>query len=87
MNYKGFEVEVTVQNYQNGGKAILLVDKFDHTPVAVATSFIGELDTDEVAVKDYSENEGMYEWLLEHDIVRETNKIVKGFPIAKLNKL
>ena len=87
MNYKGYEVEVTIQSYQNGGKAILLVDKFDHTPVAVATSFIGKLQDNEVAIKDYSENEGMYEWLLEHDIVQKTNKVLNGFPIAKLNKL
>lgn len=87
MNYKGYEVEVTIQSYQNGGKAILLVDKFDQTPVAVATSWVGKLKDNEVAIKDYSENEGMYEWLLEHDIVNKAHRILNGFPIAKLNKL
>jgi hypothetical protein len=64
----------------------------DDEPDFVATVNLPEVPMaiDEVAVKDYSENEGMLDWLVSHGIVSEPVRYVgSGFstiPICKLLK-
>lgn len=84
MNYKGFDVQIEIKQYKNGGDAIYLIDKNDHSPVAVATSWIEGLQPGELAIKDYSENEGMYRWLVDNNVVTPSVKMLYGFPICKL---
>jgi hypothetical protein len=62
--------------YSNGGTAIQLFDTDDHAPVATATVWVPGLAPDEVAIKDYSENEGMLETLLEAHIVKLPHRYV-----------
>ena len=71
----------------NNQTAILLTE--NGLPVAKATICVDvEIGPDEVVIKDYSENEGMLEALVNAGIVTQTNKIVQsGFvnaPVAKL---
>jgi len=84
MNYKGFDVQIEIKQYKNGGDAIYLIDKHDYSPVAVATSWIEGLEPDELAIKDYSENEGMYRWLVDNNVVTPSVRMLYGFPICKL---
>ena len=57
--------------YKNGHKAILLVDPVDGSPIAHATVNLPneDVEIDEVFVKDYSENSGMYDALCDAGII------------------
>ena len=77
--------------YQNGQTAIRLIDQYDFSPICTATVAINEvLDQDEVAIKDYSENEGVLQSLIAAKVVSEPIRFRnQGFvriPICKLLK-
>jgi hypothetical protein len=59
--------------YENGRTAITLIGTGEERgePIAVATVNIPEekLEDDEILIKNYSENEGMYEALLKAEII------------------
>jgi len=63
--------------YGNGQTAIQLMDQtgmpYGRATVALDNEVIGH---DEVLIKDYSENEGMYQCLVEQGIVRPHAKVV-----------
>jgi hypothetical protein len=81
--YKGTDLVVSIGNYQSGRKAIQLIDSFSGEPYGCPTADLSYLETkfhSEVLVKDYSENEGMFKWLTENNIVTWTGKtVVSGF--------
>ena len=79
--------DVIFTQYQNGGTAIRLIDATDGMPVATASVWInhhGLLKGDEIAIKDYSENEGVLKALVDGGIVHPPHRVVDGFPIVKL---
>jgi len=85
--------EVYFSKYQNNDRvAIQLVDKETGEPYATASVNLPnqDLEPDEVAIKDYSEGEGMLNDLVEAGIVEDTGKAVgSGYvmiPIARLLK-
>lgn len=88
-NFRGTEVSIRVITSITPNR-IQLNDAFDGTPYAMATSNIPALSSLEgyVAVKNYSENEGMLEFLLENGIVDKPITFVEenyvSFPICKL---
>lgn len=76
--------------YGNGRIAIQLIDAEDGEPIATATINIPDEDIkdDEVIIKDYSENEGMLNALLEADIIEPAHRVtssgyVFNIPICK----
>ena len=76
--------------YGNGRIAIQLIDAEDGEPIATATINIPDEDIkdDEVIIKDYSENDGMLNALLEADIIEPAHRVTSsGFisviPICK----
>lgn len=75
--FRHYEVVVKFAQYANGRTAIELRDAHDGSPVAWATVNLPaeNMDTNEVAIKDYSENEGMLLWLMEQGIVSEPKRI------------
>lgn len=83
IKFNSFDCELHIEEYQKGGaKALLLLDKEDGDYVAVATINIPELNLpkNEVVIKDYSENEGMYDLLHKEGIISEPiNYIETGF--------
>jgi len=88
------QVTVELSKYSNGRTSITLMehnDEFGPLPYAVASVNLPDvlLLENEVLIKDYSENEGMYEFLLTNNIVRHTGKGYQSqfvwFPIATLN--
>lgn len=75
--YKGEKVTVEIGRYITGQHAIQLVDETG-IPYTVATVAISEhLDMNEVAIKNYSENEGMLDWMMKEKLV--------GAPIRHVN--
>lgn len=85
------EVYIRQRNYPNGRPALELIDVTDHIPYAVATVNLPDvlLEDNEVLVKDYSENEGILDFLIDNNIVTPTKKGVQsGFvwvPVCTLN--
>ena len=77
------------ETYKEGGIRIQLYDSTDGTPYATATTSIQEdLKTGEVAIKDWSENEGILDFLVQNKIVKEPHRFVKSgyvkIPICEL---
>lgn len=86
INFAGFDCVLDFAEYTNGGTAIRLIDANDGMPVATASVWIGNLFADEIAIKDYSENEGMLEVMVNAGVVQPPHRFVNGFPVVKLNK-
>lgn len=87
VKFSNWLCNVVFAEYRNGGTAIRLVDAVDGMPVATASVWVGGLervDADEIAIKDYSENEGMLTALIEGGIVHPPHRLLDGFPIVRL---
>lgn len=87
--FKKWHCDIKFGQYNNKRIAMQLVDS--EGPVAVATiNFPDEqLEEDEIIIKDYSENEGMLDSLIEAGIVSEplrytSSGYVNCIPICKL---
>lgn len=85
------DVVIQLHKYSNDRPVIQLIDAEDGEPYATATVNIPDvlLLDNEVLVKDYSENEGILDFLVKNNIVTPTqNGVQSGFvwlPIAILN--
>jgi len=89
--FKGYELGAYLTEYANNkATAITLVDMEDGCDYAVATINIPELSlpSNQVVIKNYSENEGILEKLIAEGVVSEPINIVQtGFvtvPICRL---
>ena len=76
------------RNYTSGNVRIDLIDARDHCPYMSVTVNIDGLDENEVAIKNYSENEGILDVLVDEGIVKSPHRYVNsGFvriPICEL---
>lgn len=85
------DVVIQLHKYENNRTAIQLIDAVDGEPYATASVNVPDvlLLDNEVLVKDYSENEGMLDFLTKHNIVTPTqNGVQSGFvwlPVAIVN--
>lgn len=76
--------------YGNGRLALILVDPFTGERVATASVNVPEVDLEdnEIAIKDYSENQGVLDALVDAGMVALTDRAVaSGFvtlPIVRL---
>ena len=82
-------VFVRKEKYPNGEQRIQIYDSSDGMPYATATSQIqGDLEEGEVAIKNWSENEGILDFLVENKFIEKPHRFVEqGFvriPICKL---
>lgn len=80
---------VRTETYKDGLIRIQLYDSKDGSPYATATSRVGEkLEQGEVAIKDWSENEGILEFLVQNKIVKGPHRFVESghvkVPICEL---
>ena len=88
----GGEYQLMAQfaKYKNNQVAIKLFDLSDGMPYATATLCVEDnlLKEDEVAIKDYSENEGILQSLIDAKIVEEPHAFIQSnfvkIPICKL---
>jgi len=92
IQFKKWDCELVRRQYQNGRVALELVawqnvpeqDIFEGEPVATCTVNLPQypLAKDEVLIKDYSENEGMLQTLLDAGVVELAGRTVKtGFVV------
>jgi hypothetical protein len=83
--FKKWKCSVNLAHYTNGRRAILLWDYQDGSPVATATVNLvfAKCEPDEVFIKNYSENEGMTDTLIENEIIEKepTGSDRSGFEI------
>lgn len=90
--YAEYNVYLKKGKYWNGQTSIVLIDDEDGSQVMVATVVIDGvvLEKDEVIIKNYSENEGVLEFLIENGIVSKPLRTVSSgwvtCPIVKLLK-
>ena len=78
--FSGYTCDVQFSHYHDNNLRISLVDLVDGSPVATATTNIEgvKLASDEVCIKDYSENTGMLMALQAAGIVESVVKIVQS---------
>ena len=73
VKFKEWECELQFGKYSNGATALQLIDAEDGQPIATASvNLVGQsehLDPDEVFIKDWSENEGMLDALIESGVI------------------
>ncbi len=98
VTFHGYTCEVLKKNYSGGGVALQLVAASDDLekgvskgePIAVATINIPGIDLapDEVVIKSYSENEGMWDALINSNIILDTGTAIRtNFITARIGKL
>jgi hypothetical protein len=89
-----FDVECYLEfaSYPNGKPAIRLIDSRDDEEYTIATVNVpfADLPPGHVAIKSYSENEGVLEALIEAGVVKDTGvKLPSGFvslPVVALTE-
>lgn len=92
IKFLGYSCTVQFGEYPNGRTAIELVVKKTGEPMTVASVNLPfhHLESDEIAIKNYSENEGVLEALVAAKIISEPVRFIStGFiqaPICKLIK-
>lgn len=88
IQFKEWACLLEMGTYVNGGVAMRLVDAEDGGPVATATVWLDGLAPDEVAIKNYSENEGMMGALMGANVITAPHReIHSGFvdiPVCRL---
>jgi hypothetical protein len=87
-----YNLGLSVGKYANGQTSIQLIDIDDGFPYAVATVAVDcELKENEVAIKNYSENEGILKNLVNNDIIENPHRFTSsGFvtiPICFIKNL
>ena len=88
-NLGTWDVYVDTGYYGNGRLAVTLLEVDTHEPIMVATVNLPDADLaeDEVAIKNWSENEGVLRFLIANDLVHPPHrKISTGFVQAEICK-
>jgi hypothetical protein len=88
--YSEYSVYLSKGKYPNGRTSIKLIDAEDGCPVMTATTNVPEVELaeNEIIIKNYSENEGVLEFLQENGIVGEVKRTIGvGFVSAPVVEL
>lgn len=93
IKFKQWNCTIEKAMYQGGNPALKLIGTelpFYDNVVAVASTNLPGLTLKEVAVKDWSENEGMYQVLLDAGIVTPAHRFeqsgyIESIPVCYLN--
>ena len=88
VKWDGEELTPEIGQYVFGGTPSILLKDDDGNPWVKATVYVDGLEDDEVAIKDYSENEGVLDALLEAKIVAPPHRFVEQgwvrIPVCRL---
>ena len=83
-----YTLQIQYGTYQEGNTSMQLIDCADGFPFATATVNLPGLTENEVAIKNYSENEGVLIFLLDNEIIEAPHRFVQsGFvniPVCRL---
>lgn len=88
--FRGYNCVVRLRQYPNGRHALELVEQGTGQPVAVASVNLPDapMTDEEVAIKNWSENEGILKVLIEAGIVSEPVRLMPtGYVYAHICKL
>lgn len=89
IQYRGETLTLVKSTYYAGGTALVLTDE-EGMPFTTVTVWVPGLKSGEVAIKDYSENEGMLATMINHGIVHPPHRhVASGFvtiPVCKLKE-
>jgi hypothetical protein len=79
VTFKEYDCVLQYSQYMNGRTSIQLIDIPTCIPVATATVNIPdvELEEDEVIIKNYSENEGMSQALMDAGVISHPTKSIR----------
>jgi hypothetical protein len=86
MNFKGFNCYLKIGKYHNKNIKLDLIDIVDNQKITTCTfNFLTiKLKSNEILIKDYSENKGMLQFLIDNKIISDPIKYVHDkFPICK----
>lgn len=89
VKYKEWDCLLQRGNYENGRVALCLIAD-NGEPISTCTVNLPDesLDAGEVLIKDYSENEGMVEFLVKEGVVERTDRELRSgyisIPVCKL---
>lgn len=74
-SFRGEKVTVSLHSYQNNRRPAIQLFDAEGFPYATATLNVpsNEVDPEMAVIKDYSENRGIYDFLLTHNIVRSAD--------------
>ena len=80
VRFRDWDCLVRKHEYDNGRVALQLVDAEDGSPIAKATVNLPDvpLGKNQVAIKDWSENEGMLDALVAAGVVKPTGQTVRS---------
>jgi hypothetical protein len=90
INFRGLTCTIRKSQYINGRTALQLIDVNDGMQVAMATVNIPEekIEEDEVIIKNYSENEGLFMELYAKGVVGKCARFAySGHIVAPIAKL
>lgn len=88
VHFKEWDCSLRFGQYANGNIAIMLDDIRDGLPVATATVNPNvTLNPEYVAIKDYSENKGMLNALIDANIIEPEDEIPLGYASCHICKL
>ena len=91
VEFQGWMCNINISKYRNNDRtAIELTELGTGEPVAIATVNIPEenIEADEVIIKSYSENQGMYEALLTSGFISPSIRTIKsGWVLLHICKL
>ena len=92
LRYKEWQVRLKTFNYQVGNRiGLQMVDSNDGSLITTVTTNVPDvpIGPGEACIKSYSENEGMFEWLVSNRLVTDTGRRVDSgyvqMPIVKVN--
>ena len=90
IKFNGFTGLLQEAEYFNGRKALMLVDSFEFEPIATCTVNVPDepIEEGEVFIKNYSENTGMTDTLVEAGVIEPPHrKFPSGFVQIEVCKL
>jgi hypothetical protein len=92
LRYKEYQVRLKTFNYQVGNRiGLQMVNQKDGSLITTVTTNVPDvpIGPGEACVKSYSENEGMFEWLVSNRLVTDTGRRVDSgyvrMPIVKVS--
>jgi hypothetical protein len=80
--FAGYTGHIVESTYTQSGNPAWQMFHEEHGPIATITVNVPGLAPDELAIKDYSENEGVLERLMAHELVELPHRfVISGFAL------
>lgn len=78
--YKTYQVYLQWNRYRNGRTCLELLEAFTHEPILVASVNLDDtpLENGEMLIKNYSENEGVLDFLISNGIVSKPKRWISS---------